>query len=609
MKYLTGTMLGPYAILERIGGGGMATVYKAYQPSVDRFVALKVVRVDIAEQPEFRERFDREARTIARLEHRYILPIYDFGESEGIPYLVMRYTDGGTLSDVIASGPLPPQRAIRYIGQVAEALAYTHARDIIHRDIKPANILLSPDDHVLLTDFGIAKMVAGTTALTAAGMALGTPFYMAPEQVRSQPIDARTDIYALGIVLYECLVGRPPFVAETPWAVLDMHVRDPLPSPRAANPAIDAALEQAILKATNKKPEDRFGSADEFAAALHAIPEALPAPTPALRPTPAAIPHTLVLPEDEQPAGPAAVASPSSPSVPQPVPPAGVPAAAPPVPAPLPTAASAAVAPLDDPDAMAQPLSSGTPQPPAEPVSGAPRQEKRRSIPRWVWAGLGLVAVALVGAALFGSRLFAPSPEPLFASSFANGRADDWQPENPAYWTVVKDADGEFVYQGSSHTGAIQRTAPIDTNTVALQQLSDYAVELRARVVQPGTPDDPYADFWIGIRLTPKSMYLGGCQMYIFNLDATVHDAEIGRFGNAGCRDDWTLLAGKSFPLAPNIWHTIRAEVVGTHLRLVIDGETILEGDDSTLHEGSFYLATGPGAIVQFADIRVVPAT
>jgi serine/threonine protein kinase len=585
MNYLTGTMLGSYAILERVGGGGMATVYKAYQPTVDRFVALKVVRVDIAEQPEFRERFNREARTIARLEHRYILPIYDFGEAEGIPYLVMRYTDGGTLGDVIARGPLPPERAIHYISQVAEALAYTHARDIIHRDIKPANILLSADDHVLLTDFGIAKMVADTTALTAAGMALGTPSYMAPEQVRSQPVDARTDIYALGIVLFECVVGKPPFVAETPWAVLDMHVRDPLPSPRAINPAVDMALEHAILKATNKNPGDRFQSAQEFAAALRAIPQALAAPSATPQPTPPTMPHTLVLPEIVQPAGLPNVSAPASPIVEsQPDAPAGVP------------------------DAVAQPALAPTPGVPPAATGKAP--VARRRIPRWLWGVVAaVVVVALVGSVLLGSQLLAPTPEPLFAASFANGRADDWQPENPAHWTVVKDADGQFVYQGSSHTGAIQRTAPIDANTVALQQLSDYAVELRARVVQPGAPDDPYADFWIGIRLTPKSLYLGGCEMYIFNLDATVHDAEIGRFGNAGCGDDWTLLAGKPFPLVSNTWHTIRTEVVGTHLRLVIDGETILEADDSTLHEGSFYMATGPGAIVQFADVRVLPTT
>src|SRR5262249_44544018 len=164
MNYLTGATLGSYTILERIGGGGMATVYKAYQPAIDRFVALKVVRVDIAAEPQFRERFNREARTIARLEHRYILPVYDFGEAEGVPYLVMRYTDGGTLHYVIGRGPLSPQRTIRYITKVVEALAYTHARNVIHRDIKPANILLSPDDHVLLTDFGIATMIASATA-------------------------------------------------------------------------------------------------------------------------------------------------------------------------------------------------------------------------------------------------------------------------------------------------------------------------------------------------------------------------------------------------------------------------------------------------------------
>lgn len=270
MADLSGTTLGQYHVIAVIGGGGMATVYKAYQPAMARFVAIKVIRTDPATDAEFRRRFQREARIIAGLEHRAIVPVYDVGEDGAIPYLVMRYTPGGTLTALIDQGPLTPGRAVDMIAQVADALAYAHGQGVVHRDIKPANILLSPDGHVLLTDFGIAKLQVETSVMTSPGALVGTPAYMAPEQVRGTAVDARTDIYALGIVLYELLTGQRPFTAETPWAVLDMQVRDPLPPPRMHNPAISEALELVILRATAKDPADRFPSAADFARALRA---------------------------------------------------------------------------------------------------------------------------------------------------------------------------------------------------------------------------------------------------------------------------------------------------------------------------------------------------
>jgi serine/threonine protein kinase len=592
MKYLTGAMLGPYAILEPIGGGGMATVYKAYQPTMDRFVALKVVRVDIAAQPQFRERFDREARTIARLEHRYILPVYDFGEAEGIPYLVMRYTDGGTLSDVIERGPLSPQRAIRYITQVAEALAYTHARSVIHRDIKPANILLSPDDHVLLTDFGIAKMVADTTAMTAAGMALGTPCYMAPEQVRSQPVDARTDIYALGIVLYECLIGEPPFMAETPWAVLDMHVRDPLPSPRAANPAISEALEHALLKATNKNPADRFQTAEEFAAALNAIPAVASLQVAAPPPTPQAVAQTFVLPEVAQPAPP------------------DVPILSAPIPAlaaagaPFPSTLLRTVEPATDASPAAE-SSVTDASPAAESPVAAPREAARRRAPLWAWGGLAIVVV-LIAVVLLNSQIFTTAPPPLFAYTFANGNADGW--DRTLGWRVFKDADGAFVYEGHAPDSSGIWTAPKDAATPAMQQLSNYALELWVRVIKRGIAEDNFADFSLGIRTTGNAIRPASCGAYAFFLGILPSSVVLAHTdaGNPAC-GGYALLKEQSYLIQANTWHHIRAEALGSHLKLLIDGDTVLEYDDPELKHGSFDLGVGNGAIVQFADIRVVP--
>ena len=569
MNNLTGATFGQYTLLEQIGGGGMATVYKAYQPRMDRFVALKVVRADISADPRFRERFDREARTIARLEHRYILPVYDFGEAEGVPYLVMRYTNNGTLGDIIAHGPLTPPRAIRYIGQVAEALAYTHARNIIHRDIKPANVLLGPDDHVLLTDFGIAKMVAGVTAMTADGAALGTPYYMAPEQIRAQPVDARTDIYALGIVLYECLVGEPPFVAETPWAVLDMHVREPLPPPRAGNPAIGEALELALLRATNKDPADRFQTAEDFAVALNAAIE----PGSAIDAAPK--PHSIAIGGTPPPAA-QPTAEPSAD-----IPPA----------APTTVLLTKAV--------------------PTAPPADTPPAAKRRRIPVWAWA---VLAVALV-AAVIGYQLLptsqptlissSPQPTPLFADTFAGGSAEGWYKDPESAWTVVKDESGAFVYQG---WGPATSGISSSSNRPTTQQLGDYAVELRARVINRATAPDAAADFLIALRANEGEdrVRTGGCESDHFLFNIRDSRATLARSTVSGTCGDWTELAQHPYSLATNTWYTIRAEARGAHLKLLIDGKTVLEGDDPKLTHGFFYLGVDKGATVQFADIRVL---
>ncbi|GAB4109489.1 MAG: hypothetical protein Fur005_18640 [Roseiflexaceae bacterium] len=268
MSDLIGRTLGPYQILEQLGMGGMATVYKAFHPAMDRYVAIKVLPRHMAGDPQFRARFQREARTIAKLEHRSILPVYDTGEQDGVHYLVMRYTEAGDLRDWISQHKLSLEQGVLIVAQVAEALAYAHRQGVIHRDIKPANILLSSEGDALLSDFGIARIIEGSVQLTSDGMLIGTPHYMAPEQVQAQPSDARSDIYALGVVLYECVIGKRPFEAETPLAVALMHVHTPLPPPHLQQPTIPEDLERIILRATAKNPRDRYQSADELATAL-----------------------------------------------------------------------------------------------------------------------------------------------------------------------------------------------------------------------------------------------------------------------------------------------------------------------------------------------------
>ncbi|HEC24275.1 MAG TPA: serine/threonine protein kinase [Chloroflexi bacterium] len=274
MSEMVGRNLGPYRILEELGIGGMATVYKAYQPSMDRYVAVKVLPRHFAQDPTFSGRFEHEARVIARLEHARILPVYDYGEEDGITYIVMRYLDAGTLADRIQGTPLDLEETVRIISQIAEGLDYAHSRGVIHRDIKPSNIMLDRSGDVYITDFGIAKLAESTTQFTGSGI-VGTPTYLSPEQGLGQPVDHRTDIYSLGVVLYQMLTGDVPFHAETPMAVVIKHIYEPLPLPHLVNPEIPESVERVILKAMAKQPEERFESCGEMAAALQqAVEEA-----------------------------------------------------------------------------------------------------------------------------------------------------------------------------------------------------------------------------------------------------------------------------------------------------------------------------------------------
>ena len=262
----SGQMLGPYRIINQIGRGGMANVYKAYQASVDRYVAIKVLPSQLAESKEFATRFHQEARIIAKLEHPHILPVFDYGESDGVAYFVMRYLDAGTLKDKMVAGrPLPLNEIDRIFTQLTDALSYAHSFGIIHRDLKPANALIDSHGNIFLTDFGIARLLeSASPRLTQTDAIMGTPAYISPEQAQGNDVDQRSDIYSLGIILYEMVTGGVPFVADTPLAVLFKHISDPLPLPSLVKPDVPPAIEKVILKALAKDPKDRFSSADEF---------------------------------------------------------------------------------------------------------------------------------------------------------------------------------------------------------------------------------------------------------------------------------------------------------------------------------------------------------
>ncbi len=269
---LEGQTLGKYRILEPLGRGGMAQVYKAYHPQLDRYVAIKVLRSDLLEEAEFLARFRREARAVAALRHPNVVQVYDFDTQDDLYYMVMELLEGDTLKAHLNAfrtrgERLPPGELVRILCDVLNGLAYAHGEGIIHRDLKPANIMLTRRGQAVLTDFGIAQIVGGTQ-YTISGALMGTLNYMAPEQGLDGKCDIRSDIYSLGIVYYEMLTGKVPFDADTPLAILMKHLNDPLPLPHKFDPGIPEPLERVALRALAKDPDDRYQDAAGMAQAL-----------------------------------------------------------------------------------------------------------------------------------------------------------------------------------------------------------------------------------------------------------------------------------------------------------------------------------------------------
>jgi formylglycine-generating enzyme required for sulfatase activity/predicted Ser/Thr protein kinase len=267
MPLAPGANFGPYRVIEPLGRGGMASVFKAYEPGLDRYVALKVLPPEFLKAPDSAPRFTREAKVIARLEHKDIVPIYNFGIDEGVPWMAMRLVGGGSLAAALQAGRMSSARTVQVLRSVAEALDYAHGEGVVHRDVKPQNILLDDDGEVYLADFGIARIAEASSAITTTGMVTGTPQYMAPEQALAQEgVDHRADIYALGVVAYEMFTGAVPFSADTPLAVMMKHVRDPIPLPPLQH--VPEPLRRALLRALAKAPDDRWPTATAIVAAL-----------------------------------------------------------------------------------------------------------------------------------------------------------------------------------------------------------------------------------------------------------------------------------------------------------------------------------------------------
>jgi serine/threonine protein kinase len=265
MSFNIGENVGPYRIIEQLGQGGMATVYKAYHASLDRYVALKVLHPAFNQDQTFTARFQREARVVARLEHPNIVPIYDYSEHEARPYLVMKYIEGDTLKAQLNQGPLTSEEIEEVVNSVGAALEYAHRQGILHRDIKPSNVMIAKDGMMYLADFGLARIAEAGESTMSSDSIMGTPQYISPEQAMGKKdLDAGTDIYSFGVMLYELVVGQVPFSADTPFSIIHDHIYTPLPLPRKVNPNVPESVQRVLLKALAKDRIDRYATVEEL---------------------------------------------------------------------------------------------------------------------------------------------------------------------------------------------------------------------------------------------------------------------------------------------------------------------------------------------------------
>jgi serine/threonine-protein kinase len=267
------TLADRYRIIDTLGTGGMGVVYRAERVGLGRPVAIKFLHPQMAREKELLARFEREARAMSRLQHPHCVPVIDFGVDADAPYIVLELVPGRSLRELLQeSGALPPARAVRIARQVLAGLAHAHELGLVHRDVKPANIVLAEvigsGDHARLLDFGLAKLVDDAAASWSAHTAVGTPSYMAPEQAKGEPVDARTDVYAVGVLLFEMLTGRKPFIGSEPMEILRQHLQDPAPRLKDLLPALPPGLDLAVDRALAKKKDDRHASAVAFSEAL-----------------------------------------------------------------------------------------------------------------------------------------------------------------------------------------------------------------------------------------------------------------------------------------------------------------------------------------------------
>ncbi len=548
---MIGETLGNYRIVEQIGMGGMATVYKAYDPDTDRYVALKILPRHLSQDPTFKERFDREAKAIAKLEHLHIIPIYTYGEDHGVAYMAMRYLPVGTLTDRIRRGPLPLPEASRLLTQIAGALDYAHSHGLLHRDIKPSNVLLDNAGNAFLTDFGIAKMIESTVDLTA-GNLLGTPAYMSPEQCQGvKELTAASDIYSLGIVLYEMVTGIAPFRAETPVAIIYKQLHDPLPPPHQLRPDLPDEAQQVILKALAKAPESRYDSCGQLAAAFAAAVANSPT-VPALESPTLLSSRADVLPAVTQ----------------------------------------------------AQPADTPT-------VAAAP-QKKSRWL--WAGAAL-LLLVLLAGIALVAGRLMlrrATSPPVASSGPAADAPGpllfeDDFAGQPSTRWRFLPEPWPVDTVDGRAAMRNVPSAQAVSAAEIRQTDWGDYTVQFDFRFLQP----DGYGENYFYLR----TRYGQNCPPTIASTNSYVllvsPDTTELRKETCQLEGQQPTLARSDLNFDPDAWHTLRLTAVSNRILLQLDGAEIINfADDIEPHLGSdVVLETENGAEFAIANFQVTAAS
>jgi tRNA A-37 threonylcarbamoyl transferase component Bud32 len=595
----TGKTFGSYKLVETLGRGGMASVYRGYQESIDRSVAVKVLPPEYLHDPSFSERFVAEARVLAKLVHPSIMPLYDFGTGE-VPYIVMPLMAHGTLGDRLGRGPVAMGEVLRVVEPIASALDYAHGQGVIHRDLKPSNILFDQNDTPYLGDFGIAKALEATSGLTGTGI-IGTPEYMSPEQAQGEVLDGRSDIYALAVVVYQLLTGEQLFKATTPMGVVLKHVTEPPPTLRVVRPDLPEAMDTVLRKALAKKRDQRYQTACEFIAALSA----------AARPAEAA-----ALPSGDDRAMQATLlvgARPSTPGTPMPRP------------------------------SQARPATPGTPVPPVPPVSqvrpptsgvpvpGAAPAPRRGGIGGFLLGStlgvvVGVVLILLVVAAccagIYGIYAISitrtpteapteglptetatpPPPEttPTLEATATPGESPTPPPAALETPTALVAGENWIVDTFDSNTYhwttgvADDKYATIDRQVTGGKY--SWTIKSKQGVVSRESPTSkPVADFVAAVEVQRTSGDSGRAGLtfrednnsnyYYFSL--ADHDQKYGFF--VRMQGKWTTLIDMTTSTAirvdgPN-WLAVQAQ--GSHFKLYINSTLVAETDDSSL--------TGPG--------------
>ncbi|MFQ5923143.1 MAG: protein kinase [Anaerolineales bacterium] len=583
MTDLIGKSVGRYHILEQLGEGGMASVYKAFDTRLEREVALKIILPTRQQSTKFLKRFEREAKALAQLSHASIVKIHDYGEHEGLPFLVMEYLPSGTLKDRLGE-PMPWPEAARNLAPIARALQYAHGRKIVHRDVKPSNILITESGEPMLSDFGIAKVLEAeeTWDLTGTGVGVGTPEYMAPEQGMGKPVDHRADIYALGIVFYEMVTGRTPFRADTPLATLLKQVHDPLPRPKELVPQLPSSVEQVIIKALAKKPEDRFQEIGAFALALEEL-------TRGEKLGIAELP-SVALPNLRR-----RLSSYSTLAV-------------------IVVVAAAIVAalalflrrdlPAAEPDpTLALALATDIAET-ALAGQGATATQKaleNRLTSTQLAADRNLTAT-IVALTPTASPTTTPTvtPKPyvdgaiLFEDDFEDGDANDWM-IGTLGWEVLQDETGNHFLRGAMEPDPeSDMSLQIGAGSTSWQ---DYAFEFRARIVQ-GERES------LNARIRFNDQLDSGCRAYRLIIEGgSVHLYRVG-YGDPVCE---VLLGRTRTSLSDGEWHLVRMEAFRSIVSVYVDGErTFYVDDPDPVERGRIEITIRQGSMVDLDDVRVV---